>query len=165
MLALACTLLMASTEGYDPSWDGPEVDLTVPLETMSRRQLLEEYKRVEQARPGIGGPIAALSVGGGLMAAGAAGLLAASNGFGGLGAAFTERNPIGFFVAALITVGAASVLTGFWLLWNRRDDRAALGERLDQIDERLETLEEQERRDGRLYRPQPGRDATPAPQL
>ncbi len=161
MLALACTLLLAFDDGYDGDSDVPEIDLGRSLEAMTRLQLQREYERVDEARPGIAGPIAVMSVGAVISAIGLTGILFAAGNFGGVGSAFNERNPTGYLLAAVIAVGAVFFASGFAAFWNRRELRAVLGDRLDAIRARLQRVDAAEP----APRPAPGPGGPVAPQL
>jgi hypothetical protein len=159
MLAL---MLAAALSASD---DAPRIDLDRPLTSMSRAQLQREYARVEEARPGVGGPVAMMSIGGGLMLVSAYFFfITATSSFGGLSSVFSNGNVAGYLFVAVMMAGAALLVPGIWMLGSRREERAQLGDRLDQINARMEELDRADspRRRGRarvddygLYEPPP----------
>jgi hypothetical protein len=109
------------------------------LESMSRAELKDEYARVEAARPGLGLPITLMAVGGGSILYGA--ILLLSFGTSGPGSAFSSNSPVGYVFVALMMAGAGMLFPGLWVLWSRRPERAELGQRMDDISERLDQLD------------------------
>ena len=141
---LAMTLLAALLTGQ--AADAPLAEpapepLGPPVESMSVGELKAEYVRLEQARPGIGGPITLMAIGGGAMAYGGLFLLV-SGGSGGTGSLFTTSSPLGYIFVGMLMAGAGMLFPGIWMLWNRRLERAEYGQRMDDINERLGTLDQ-----------------------
>ena len=126
MIALALGALLAAAE------DAPVVERSI--ESMSLLELKAEYARLETTRPGLGLPITLVCVGAGSIAYGAFFFLSLSSTPGGSGA-------FGYLFGALLVGGAAMLIPGVWIWWNRKQERAESGERMDAINERIEELD------------------------
>lgn len=133
MLALTLFAALVTTQAED-------APLNRSIESMTRAELRAEYARLDEKRPGIGGPITMIAIGGGLVGYGAL-LLLVTAGPGGVGASFTDRNPIGYLFIGMIMAGVALVAPGSWLAWTRRSERAEYSERMDAISERLQAID------------------------
>src|SRR4051794_28374581 len=131
MVALALCLLLNA--GGD---DDEYLVSDRPVETMNRRELKLELSQLDEHRPGIGGPIAMVSVGGGLIAYGGLFLLStASTAFRGSGIT------AGHIFVSMLAIGVGLLVPGIWLMWIRRDPRALMGDRMDAINAQLESRE------------------------
>lgn len=141
MTALALGILLTlGQEPEQPRDDAPYVVSDRPVDLMSRGQLRAEYAQLDAKRPGLGGPITMVAVGGGLIVYGGFLLLVAA-GPSGPSSLFTSSSPLGYLFVTMLAVGAGLLIPGIWLWWNRRDDRAVMGERMDAISARLEELD------------------------
>jgi hypothetical protein len=138
MLALTLALALASVD------DAPKLDLDRPIATMSRAQLRYQYAEIEKVRPGYGLPITLMAVGGGSIVLSTLYLFTT---FGGPSAAF--RSGIGYLFVAFIVAGVAMLFPGIWILWSNQPERVALGNRMDEIRQRLDELD---RYDERMHR-------------
>ena len=102
-----------------------------PIENMSRESLLLERNRLEDQRPGIGGPLALIITGGVLTLTG---LLVAVDFVGYLAAGVIAGVVIALIGGALLTVGLV-------LLFTRMPARRDYGERLDAVNRRLDMMD------------------------
>ncbi len=123
--------------------DGPGF-AEVPVEQLSREQLQIEYQRLDREKPGIGGPIALTSVGGGLLFFGVVFFAYAVAGYLFVGA-MTELVIVAYvllaFSAALGITGAVLLTVGLVKLFTRIGQRRAYSQRMDDINARLESLD------------------------
>jgi hypothetical protein len=120
----------------------------------SRLQLRQEYNRLDEARPGLGMPIALMASGGGVLLVGLYGLLVSALAVGlGVGAVSAE-----IIFAVLSIVGAGLLILGGITLARTLPERRWIGLQLDEIDQRLKTAEEN-RTPGRV----PGSDPVGPP--
>jgi hypothetical protein len=108
---------------------------------MSRRDLKIEYAKLEEMRPGIGGPITMVSIGGGLVVYGGFSLFTSAAAFGGLGGVFRSGNIVGYLYVTMLCLGAGLLVPGIWLWWSRREERAVMGDRMDEITSQLDKME------------------------
>lgn len=113
------------------------------LDTMTREQLVREQRRLEDERPGLGGPIAQMAVGYPLL-------------FGGIGVAFFGVGSLAFATStgvlvgfALIVVGGAMVTVGFILalvgtirIFTRVSARSANAEAIDEVQQKIDALDQ-----------------------
>ena len=135
MLALTLWAALAAS-------DAPTLDAERPLTSLTRSELKAEYARLEAARPSVAGPVTLMAVGGGMIAYSSIFMLSA--GQGGVDALFRSGSGLAYVFVALMMGGAAMLVPGAWLAWSRRTERAALGERMDAINERLDQLDRAE---------------------
>jgi hypothetical protein len=154
MVALALCMVLGQAA------DAPYQVSDRPVQFMSRRELKVELAKLEDARPGIGGPIAMVSVGAGLFVYSLISLVGVASSFGGLGGAFRSANPIGYVYVTMMVAGAGLLLPGIWLWWTRREDRQVMGDRMDEITAQLDKLDrEREQRRESATQPQRERPA------
>ena len=110
-----------------------------PLDGMARESLLLERNRIEDSRPGIGVPIALIAVGGGLMFAG---FITA---YVGLIALYTSSNVAGVILGiggAIFAGGSVMLVIGIIRLVATIRERRIYSDRLDEINRRLEQLDQ-----------------------
>jgi hypothetical protein len=153
MVALALCLLLNAGENDDEYAVSDR-----PVQTMTRHELKLELQQLDERRPGLGGPITMVSIGGTLLLDGAFLLLSTRSAFSGGGF------PIGYIFVAILAVGTGLLVPGIWLLWTRREPRAVFGERMDAITSQLDSLDHAggRRDDGRRGRGE-GEDPPPQP--
>lgn len=115
----------------------------VPVEQMTREQLQIEYQRLDVEKPGLGGPIALLAVGGGLLFVCLPFLYLAVVAFAEGGA--TSVILLGYiflvFGAALAITGGVLLTVGLVKLFQRIGERRAYAQRMEDINARLESLD------------------------
>ncbi|MBL8955685.1 MAG: hypothetical protein JNK82_33230 [Myxococcaceae bacterium] len=149
--------LLGSTGVYFQA-DGP--GLETPVEQLTREQLQNEYQRLDREKPGIGGPIALLSVGGGLLIFSFAFFAVAVAGYlysGASSVIAVTAYVLLAFSAALGITGAVLLTVGLVKLFTRIGQRRAYSQRMDDINARLDSLD----RSGAPPPPPP--DAAPLP--
>jgi hypothetical protein len=148
--------------------DGPSES---PVEQMTREQLQGEYRRLDSERPGLGIGIGLTAAGGGcLVIGGVYGLYAfwLSYLFNGVDSTVVSIG-IGatVFCVALVVAGAIMLPIGIYKLVKSLRARRAYGERMDDINARLEQMD----RGGYPQQPgyppegQPGEANPPPPPL
>jgi hypothetical protein len=150
MLALAVTVLAVSPSAAALADAGElrgalvRVDLEVqpqlPIAQMSREQLRAEYRRLDESRPGLGGPITAIALGGACI-------------IGGLGTlwvsfilALVRAAPaVGVALGLGLLIGGGVLLTlGIVFLKLTIAERKPFGEAMDEIQQRLDGGPEQQ---------------------
>jgi hypothetical protein len=145
--------------------DGPT---ETPVEQMTREQLQGEYRRLDSERPGLGLGIGLSAAGGGCLIFGAVyGLYAfwLSYLFTGVDSTVVSIGIGTAIVCGVLLVAGGVMLTiGLIKLFGTLKKRRAYGERMDDINSRLEQMDR-----GGGYpaqpgeAPPPGNDATPMP--
>lgn len=118
------------------------------FEQMSREQLVAELHRIDDARPGLGGPIAVLVVGAALIIPGVGltggGLIAliASRSASSMMVAFTTASAIVLGVGfVMVTVGIILAIAGGVSLGLRIKARSVNGHEADEVRRRLDALD------------------------
>ena len=103
----------------------------------SRRQLQQEYERIEGIRPGLGLPIGLIAGGGG---AGLAGLYAL---FFSLLASSSSALPFTIVFGVAVVAGVGVAILGIIVLVRLLPERRALGNQLDEVEEQLRSRGEE----------------------
>ena len=120
---------------------GPSA-FNVPVEQMTREQLQIEYQRLDVEKPGLGGPIALLAVGGGLLFVCIPFLYLAVLAFAEGGTSVLLLGYIFLvFGAALAITGGVLLTVGLVKLFQRIGERRAYAQRMEDINARLESLD------------------------
>lgn len=134
------TLVLCAVLSAEEPADAPLVS-DRPVETMTLRELKAEYQLLDEKRPSIGGPISMIATGAGLLLYGTLMFLVASAAPGGVGALFSFGSLAGYLFTGMLLTGAGLLLPGIWTVKNRLPDRAAMGERMDDIQARINELD------------------------
>lgn len=171
MLALALTLLaaapsaagLAGSQGLRGSlvrvqYEG-EVQAELPLSQMTREQLRAEQRRLEENRPGIGGQITAVALGGVCIFAGVVTL------WGSLLIGLGGTVPIAGVVIGLGLVfgGGGLLVFGLVMLRMAINERRPFNEAMDEIQQRLEGRWEEEQNPQQRPPPPPYDPRAPLP--
>jgi hypothetical protein len=107
----------------------------IPVERMSRTELNAELERLERERPGLGGPIALMAIGGALTFPAVYLLVGAISGAGGW------ANVILGLAGVILSAAAVTmVVIGIVLLVKRIPPRNQMAQRMDDLKARLDTL-------------------------
>jgi hypothetical protein len=117
------------------------------FEQMTREQLVNELRRIDESRPGLGGPIALLAVGVALIIPGGGVTIA---GLIGLIASLRTSAMVAFTTASAIVLGVGVVMVGVGIilaivggvsLGVRIKDRALNGREADEVRRRIDALD------------------------
>lgn len=129
-------VLLAQAEAAPPAPGGA-------APTKSLQELRDEYRRLDESRPGIGGKIAMLVIGGVLDIAGASFLLYGLTALAYTGSSFLIVIPIIMFVLAAIclAVGIPLTIVGAVGLGKNLKERREIGEQMEAIDAQIKQLE------------------------
>jgi hypothetical protein len=154
------TLVLCAVLAAEEAADAPLVSER-PVASLSLRELKDEYRRLDENRPGLGGPISMLATGTGLLLSGTLNFLIYSSGPGGIGALFTSGSYVaGFLFGSMLLVGAGLLIPGIFVMKSRAAERAVMSARMDEVQERIDELEPR----GRPEEPYPEPAPTPEQQ-
>lgn len=124
---------------------------------VSARQLQADLDALKRQRPGLGGSITLLAIGGGATVVGALYLLLSTS----VGLAFGGGlNPFLLIGALGLGVGVPLLVIGVWLLYNRLEDRRRIDQESKSLRQQLQQIQPSDPR----YAP-PGNDDFPPPQV
>lgn len=124
-----------------------EKSATPVFETMGRDELYAQLKRLEDSRPGLGGPIAALAIGvalvlpgAGITVAGAVSLIAGLRGVTGMAALTTAGIVLLSLGVVMVVVGAILCTVGGIKLGSHIRERTLNGREADEVRRRIDAL-------------------------